>query len=148
MATIKVPYTYKEYPYSKKATFISKHTHKPDSCFLISTILLIIPGALGIIIYNATGQEIESVGGAIASVILLLTFVAFIVLPMLIPKISDHFDWAGKIAQKDLQAYVSDPNYWFCKCGIRHRKDKELCYSCKMRFSDVASTKDQNDKPA
>ena len=73
MATIKVPYTYKSYPYSKKATFISKHTHKPNSCFLISTILLIIPGALGVIIYNTTGQEIESVGGAIASVILLLT---------------------------------------------------------------------------
>ena len=138
MATIKVPYTYKSYPYSKKATFISKHTHKPDSCFLISTILLIIPGALGVIIYNATGQEIESVGGAIASVILLLTMVAFIVLPLLIPKISDHFDFAGKVAAKDFAAYVSDPNYWFCKCGTRREKTKDFCYVCNMRYTPQA----------
>ena len=134
MATIKIPYTYKEYPYSKKATFISKHTHKPTSCFIISTLLLIIPAVLGVVIYNTTGREIDSVGGVISSIILVPTLVAYFVLPMLIPKLSDHFDWAGKVAAKDFVAYVTDENYWFCKCGIRREKTKDFCYSCNMRY--------------
>lgn len=138
MTTIKVPYTYKEYPYSKKATFISKHTHKPTSCFLISTLLLIIPAALGAVIFNTTGGEIESVGGVISSIILVPTIVAYFVLPMLIPKLSDHFDWAGKVAAKEFAAYVLDPNYWFCKCGIRREKTRDFCQFCSTRYTPQA----------
>lgn len=100
MAHIKVPYTYKSYPYCPQATFVSLHTHKPSSTFLIGTLVMIILCGIGILIYNGSGQELESFGGAVSTVLILGGFLAWFIVPLILPKLSDHFQWSDKVAAK------------------------------------------------
>lgn len=98
MATIKIPYSYKQYKDAPLATFVDKHTHKPSSCSFIAMTLGLLIMLAGAGLYNAGGQVFESVSGAIGGVFILFGMIFFILGGMLIPKLSDKFKWSEKIA--------------------------------------------------
>ena len=107
MAVIKVPYTYREFRFSPRATFVDKHTHKPSSCALIAFVTGVAMMLIACLLFNASNSG-EGIVGTISYILLLVGFFWFIFGSLIIPKLSDHFDWAGKMAKKDMEKYRYD----------------------------------------
>ncbi|MCI5957446.1 MAG: hypothetical protein MRZ54_10720 [Clostridiales bacterium] len=102
----KIPYRYTKFENCPRATFVSKHTHKPTSCFIIAVIVSVVPLALSILLYNANGHSSDGFAGVASTVLMLLGFFIFFIGGMFIPKLSDRFEWAEKVARKEIAKKV------------------------------------------
>lgn len=111
---VKVPfqYQYREFKNSKLATFVDKHTHKPSSRAMLwgFTILLEIVVLTPLQPFIPSDVRTSGIFGFL--LFLLGGVVPFVGIVLLLPKLSDHFDWAGKIARakakKDLERMRRD----------------------------------------
>ena len=110
MAVIKVPYTYREFPHFPLATFVDKHTHKPSSCMLLTALIFVIAMLIGILLYNVSNHG-EGILGVIANILLVVNLIWLIFGIFIIPKLSDHFDWAGKIAKKQMEKRLGNQQH-------------------------------------
>ncbi|MDY4008958.1 MAG: hypothetical protein SOY94_08915 [Candidatus Limiplasma sp.] len=104
---VKIPYKYTKFRNCPRATFVSKHTHKPTSCFLLAVIASVVPLALGVVLYNANGHSSAGFVGGVSTVLLLVGFFIFLIGGIFIPKLSDRFEWAQKVAAKEIAKKLS-----------------------------------------
>ncbi len=103
---VKIPYRYTKFQDCPKATFVSKHTHKPTSCFIIAVIVSAVPLALAVVMYNGNGHSSDGFVGMASTVLMLLGFFIFLIGGIFIPKLSDRFEWAEKVARKEIAKKV------------------------------------------
>ena len=92
-------YYYRNFPDAPLATFVDKHTHKPSSCFFLSLAVALLLCLLLVPLSRAVPGG-STASGVLGLVMIVLFLGVAISGRFLIPRLSDRFDWAGKIARK------------------------------------------------
>ena len=98
MPVIRTPYRYRVFKHSRLATFVDRHTHKPTSRILLALLTSFGVLWLGDLLRQAGGQQ--GVLNSIGIAVMVLGGVWFYLGGFVIPKLADHFDWAGRIAER------------------------------------------------
>lgn len=81
------------------AAFVDKRTHKPSSCFFLSLVAAVLLCRILVSLSRALPGG-STASGVLGPVMVVLFLGVTIGGRFLIPRLSDRFDWAGKIARK------------------------------------------------
>lgn len=98
-------YGYRQFKNSKLATFVDKHTHNPISCTLLGYLVLMLISAPLVFLVRLFPRD-SALSAVFGLVMIVLVFAVPFAGGRLIPKLSDHFDWAGKIALAQMKKSV------------------------------------------
>ena len=90
---------YRTFPDAPLASFVDEHTHKPASCFFLGMAAAMLLCLLLVPLSRAVPGGTTASGAPGLVMILLFPGVA-IGGRFLVARLSDRFDWAGKIARK------------------------------------------------
>ncbi len=88
----KIPYHYTKFENCPKATFISKYTHMPTSCFFLGALASAIPLGIGVALYNANGHSSSGFLGVVSTILLIIGFIIFFAGGPIVTQLSDCFD--------------------------------------------------------
>ena len=94
------PYEYRRFKNAPIATFVDKCTHQPASRILLTLLLCTVPASPVTLLYLfSDGSDFMSTLSKILFVVMGIWFYAGC---FIIPKLADRHDWAGKIAEWEL----------------------------------------------
>ena len=93
----RTPYHYREFKHSRLATFVDKHLHSPMSRILLTGLTSIGVIYLGCCLHDARGGDGRL--NVLGIAIMILGGIWFYLGGLVIPKLADRYDWAGKIAE-------------------------------------------------
>lgn len=107
MATIKVPYSYRQFKNSQLATKVDKYTHHPTICFWLCFLTggLLFAGGCGLLALASNFEFRSFPWYVVIAPALIFAAVGFLWMffgSLLVPFLSTRFDWAGKIARREM----------------------------------------------